>query len=260
MARQTFELAGTLSLQIMNLVGRRIIGGEFKVGQTLPTEPALCDQLGVSRTTVREAIRKLQGKGLLRTAPKIGTTVQPTDHWNQLDSDILRWRVESGPDDAVLLQLYELRAALEPEACKLAASHGHAADHAAIVEAMDRIDASLGDPDATIVADVEFHMAIVAATRNMFFISMTSAIRTALEVTFKLSAKRRGFPRAELALHRQLRDALVARQGDAAAAIMKDLLAASRRSAKLREAPTELKSIPTRRAFAARRRGRSAAF
>ena len=237
MARQRIDLAGTLSLQVMNVVGRRIIGGEFKAGATLPTEPALCDQLGVSRTTVREAIGKLQGKGLLRIAPKIGTTVQSTNHWNQLDSDILRWRVESGPDEDVLSQLYELRAALEPEACKLAAVHGHAADHEAIANAMDRIEASLGDPDATIIADVDFHMAIVAATRNMFFISMASAIRTALEITFKLSAKRRSFPKAELAMHRQLSDALVARRGDLAATVMRDLLSASSRSAKLRKTP-----------------------
>jgi sterol desaturase/sphingolipid hydroxylase (fatty acid hydroxylase superfamily) len=59
----------------LDLLGERIMASHYPPGSSLPPEPTLCEQLGVSRTVVREAVKSLVAKGLLSTAPKVGTRV-----------------------------------------------------------------------------------------------------------------------------------------------------------------------------------------
>ena len=87
-------------------LGRRIVSGTFGPGDTLPTEANLCDLFGVSRTTVREAVKRLHGKGLIAVSPRSGTKVLPTLHWNQFDAELLGWRVDAGMNSDMLDQLY----------------------------------------------------------------------------------------------------------------------------------------------------------
>ena len=63
-------------------LGGAIIGGQYPPGSSIPPEPTLCEELGVSRTVVREAVKSLVAKGLLVTGPKVGTRVLPSDQWN----------------------------------------------------------------------------------------------------------------------------------------------------------------------------------
>ena len=57
----------------------------------MPTEPELAAALGVSRATVRDAVKVLSGKGLVRTARRYGTRVTPVEAWNLLDGDVIAW-------------------------------------------------------------------------------------------------------------------------------------------------------------------------
>jgi GntR family galactonate operon transcriptional repressor len=70
-------------------LGQLIVAGGFAPGEVLPTEVALCQMFCVSRTTLREAVKRLHAKGLVAVGPRTGTHVLPTRHWNQFDSDIL---------------------------------------------------------------------------------------------------------------------------------------------------------------------------
>ena len=92
----------------------------------------LCDELGVSRTVVREAVKSLVAKGLLRTGPKVGTRVQPADDWNWFDPDVVAWQSKAGLTRDFLRDLQELRRVVEPAAVRLAAqratAHGHRRD------------------------------------------------------------------------------------------------------------------------------------
>ena len=56
----------------VDLLGEAIVMGRYPVGSSLPPEPLLCEELGVSRTVVREAVKSLIAKGLLVTGPKLG--------------------------------------------------------------------------------------------------------------------------------------------------------------------------------------------
>ena len=80
----------------VDLLGNAIISGAYAVGASLPPEPLLCEQLGVSRTVVREAVKSLVAKGLLITGPKLGTRVLPEDQWNWFDPDVISWQSQNG--------------------------------------------------------------------------------------------------------------------------------------------------------------------
>jgi DNA-binding FadR family transcriptional regulator len=221
---------GTLSARIMDAIGRRIVAGHYRAGTALPTEPALCDEYRVSRTPLREAVKRLHAKGLVAVGPRAGTRVLAESEWNQLDPDLLRWRFAAGADGTLVAHLYELRVAFEPEACRLAALNGRADDHAAVAAGMAAIEATQDDLARTVEADIAFHTAIIAATRNPFMISVGSAVRQLLRFSFTVRADRTRFPPSELAQHRRIADAVLARDGEEAAAGMRALLGESRRS------------------------------
>ena len=79
--------------EIVETLGRRIANGFYAVGEVIPKEDQLAASLGVSRTTVRDAIKVLSGKSLVRTARRYGTRVQPVDDWNLLDPAIADGRL-----------------------------------------------------------------------------------------------------------------------------------------------------------------------
>src|SRR6267154_4300495 len=99
----------------------RNVRGDVGVGETLPSEMQICEMMDVSRTVVREAIRTLTGKGLVEARVKSGTRVRPPEQWNQLDPDVLRWRMETSDVDSYLAKLFQLRCAVEPAASAIAA-------------------------------------------------------------------------------------------------------------------------------------------
>ena len=86
-------IVGTITTQIAKIIGMRVVSGEFAPGDALPVESELCSAYGVSRTTLREAIKQLAGKRLIAVSPKIGTRVLPFSDWNLLDRDVLAWRL-----------------------------------------------------------------------------------------------------------------------------------------------------------------------
>lgn len=221
---------GTLSARIMDAIGHQIVAGHYRSGEALPPEAALCDEYRVSRTPLREAVKRLHAKGLVAVGPRAGTRVLAEAQWHQLDPDLLRWRFAAGPDETLVGHLYELRAALEPEACRLAALHGEETDRAAIASAIAQLEANRHDLALSVEADVAFHAAIIAATRNPFMVSLGSAVGLLLGFSFKVRADRTEFPPAELAAHRRIADAILDGDGDGAAAAMRTLLVASRRS------------------------------
>src|SRR5581483_7782362 len=87
---------------IVEELSHRIIGGALAEADVLPTEPALCDEFGFSRTVVREGLKLLEQRGLVRVEQGRGTTVQPRTAWDLLDPDVLRIAL-AYDDDMTLL-------------------------------------------------------------------------------------------------------------------------------------------------------------
>ena len=74
---------------VVRTMGAWILGGRYKPGDVLPREDDLTESLGVSRTSLREAVKVLCAKGLLETRPRVGVRVQEREHWRLLDPDRL---------------------------------------------------------------------------------------------------------------------------------------------------------------------------
>jgi DNA-binding FadR family transcriptional regulator len=110
-----------LTYRIVQALGVAIVSGTYTVKNPFPIEAELCRQYGASRSVLREAVKMLTAKGLLSARPRQGTWVQPEEHWNLLDPDVLRWLMERKPSYALLREFALVRLAVEPKAAALAA-------------------------------------------------------------------------------------------------------------------------------------------
>jgi GntR family galactonate operon transcriptional repressor len=216
-----------LSELVAGAIGRRIVSGRYPPGGTLPTEPRMQQEFGVSRTAVREAIRVLAGKGLTASRPKVGTLVRPTVDWNMLDADVLRWQIDQKPSVAFIEALFEMREIIEPAASARAAERASEAQLLSLGRAMDGIrDEVRGSPEH-VRADVDFHMAILEGSQNPMLRSVGAMIESGLSITFELCWAAAMGEDAILE-HRAIYDAIRARNPDAASAAMRRLLRHSR--------------------------------
>ena len=98
----------------LELLGEAVVSGRYAIGASIPSEPVLGEELGVSRTVVREAIKSLVAKGLIVTGPKVGTRVLPKDKWNWFDPDVITWQARAGLTPEFLRDLQDLRRVVEP--------------------------------------------------------------------------------------------------------------------------------------------------
>lgn len=207
-----------IHLRLADQLGLAIIRGEPPQGELLPSEAKLCEMLGVSRTAMREAIRGLIAKGLVESRSKIGTRVRPAEHWNHLDADVLRWRLEATDTDTYLRKMFELRLATEPAASAIAAQFADATDRQRISTAFEAMLAAGADNRLWVEADLEFHKAIYLATHNEFFWPIGQLFNLALKEMFTIAAQGSHRPRA-VAEHRDLMNAIVEGQADKAHAL-----------------------------------------
>lgn len=174
-----------LSHRVTQELGRAIVGGVYGPGEGLPTEAELCVRFGVSRTAVREAVKMLSAKGLVSSKPRQGISVMPRDAWNLFDSDLLQWLLEGNPSLTVLKEFFQMRIAIEPEAAALAARYGRPERIGAIGQALERMHSEAGHGEAARNADIDFHVAILYASENRFYIQMRDFVRTALNVSIR---------------------------------------------------------------------------
>lgn len=177
-----------VSQRVLSELGRRILAGHYAQGSALPTELQLCAEFGVSRTAMREATKMLAAKGLVVSRKRAGTLVQDASLWNRLDPDVLSWMAAADPDPEFVRGLIEARLAIEPAAAELAAQRASASDLARIEAgylAMRAADPA--DLVAFAEADVAFHVAILAASRNPLFAWLAGLIGQALENSFRLT-------------------------------------------------------------------------
>jgi DNA-binding FadR family transcriptional regulator len=211
-------------MDVTERIVRRVMAGEWDDGGALPSEIELAEQLGVARTSVREALTRLKAKGLMASRQKAGTRVLPRMQWNMLDEDVLRWVWNGGDRAQVAQHLLQLRRIVEPAACELAATSAPDSAIATIERAYRRMDAAGMDPVAYAEPDLDFHRAILAATGNPFLITFGALIEAALQMSFELSTRQPGAPRKSLPLHRDVLDAIWARQPAQARLAMETLL------------------------------------
>jgi DNA-binding FadR family transcriptional regulator len=164
-------------------LGKSIICGEYHSDSSLPTEADLCEQFGVSRSAVREAVKMLSAKGLITSKPRQGIRIQAEEDWNIFDPDLLRWSLESNPSMRVLKEFLQMRIAIEPEAAALAARNATPKHIEAIEAALDRMRYATEGTQEDLDSDIAFHVSILYASQNRFYIRLRDFISTALRVS-----------------------------------------------------------------------------
>ena len=164
-------------------LGRKIVSGAHPAGSALSLD-GLCAEYDASRPTVREALRVLESKGMLRIRQSLGTRVQPVEEWNLLDSDVVGWRLEGADRGQQVRELLQMRLAVEPVAAGLAAQAGDAELADALAGALSdmRSAAEADDVRAFTDADVSFHATLLKGCGNRMFPLLTALVATALEV------------------------------------------------------------------------------
>jgi DNA-binding FadR family transcriptional regulator len=206
----------SLTHAIAERVGRAIVSGGYSKGG-FPTEGELARQLSVSRNVVREAVKILTAKGLLSARPRHGTSLEPIGAWNLLDPDVLRWLLNRELSIELLRAFTQMRLAVEPCAAAIAATRADPAGLAAVENAVARFRAALAGVGDPIAADVAFHVAVLEASGNPFFLQLRHLVETALRTSVNLTHGLKELDRS-LAEH----------EGVAAAILSGDAVGASR--------------------------------
>jgi GntR family transcriptional regulator, transcriptional repressor for pyruvate dehydrogenase complex len=159
--------------QIVQQIEESVLNGALKPGDQLPAERELAQQLGVSRTAVREAVKALREKGLVEAYSGRGTFITDgTSHAARQSFDLM---VKIGQQEGST-HLAELRLILEPGIAALAAERAEEEHLAAMREAVTVMDRAQKDPAAYIEADLDFHLALAEAVANPLILSLIDSI------------------------------------------------------------------------------------
>jgi DNA-binding FadR family transcriptional regulator len=211
-----------LTRSTLEALGRAIVIGRYEA-RPFPTEAEIAKTLEVSRSVTREAVKMLTAKGLVSARPRHGTVVEPPSSWNLLDPDVLRWTLERKFSIELLRHFNELRVAIEPEAAALAARHHDAADIKQIRESLNRMKVAEVGRDDPLEADIAFHVAVLRASKNPFYLQFRAMVSTALQTSIRFTNRIKGRV-ASVADHAVVADAIERRDADAARAAMKAIV------------------------------------
>lgn len=211
--------------QAVELLGRRIANDVYPQDTVMPTEEELAQSLGVSRATVRDAIKVLSGKGLVRTARRYGTRVRPIDEWSLLDADVVSWHEPTHPRiKRIFAETTELRAILEPAAAALAAVRGTAEQAQTLLAAANAIHPGEVDLERMFAADCQFHVTLMDMTRNTVMRQMRQIILTMLRVSYEFGVVNPENERVSRDGHLAVAKAIIARDPEGARTAMSAML------------------------------------
>ncbi|MDC3415130.1 FadR family transcriptional regulator [Aquibacillus sp. 3ASR75-11] len=222
-----------LSEQLLHDLGMEIVQGDLKPGDILPKVEAISEMKGVSRTVVREVLKGLSARRLIESSTKIGTMVKDRSEWQWWDQDVLSWGLNSGVTREMLLQLNEVRLAIEPAAVKLAAMNATDEDLKCIRECFKRLEDSLEDDAEWAKCDYEFHNSILVASHNELMLSLIKTLHSSLLQSRQTSIKslkqthHNTYTESNTEViqwHKALMEAVCARDGGLAYQKMHDLL------------------------------------
>lgn len=192
-------------------LGAWIAHGNVLPGQSLKVESSLGEEFGVSRTVIREAIKTLVAKGMLEVGPKVGTRVLPVRSWNLFDPQVVGWLAAKGLPKSFVMDLLDLRRAIEPMAVRWACERATPQQIADIQAAYVVLEASVKNKGDYNHADQCFHEAVLAASHNQLIEQMLPALGALLAISFEVSSAVPGELGRTLPIHKDLADAIATR-------------------------------------------------
>jgi GntR family transcriptional repressor for pyruvate dehydrogenase complex len=215
--------------QIAEQIEKRILGGELRSGDRLPTERELSEQFHVSRTAVRAAMKKLAQRGLVDMRPGRGTIVIDGTSQAMRHSMGLMMKVgQAGSSES----LVEVREIIEPEIAALAAVRATDEQIAAMREAVEVMDTHIHEVNAYIAADNDFHRALATGTQNILILTLVDSIVDLLSEQRELIFSTNGAPERGQIHHKRILESVVRRDAEAAREAMRAHLQQVRKDVK----------------------------
>lgn len=183
--------------------------GTLQPGARL-TETELALRLSISRTPVREAIRRLESDGLITHQPRIGAVVRTLDY-------------------AEVMELYEMRGVLERTAARMAARSASEVEIAELADLNKEMAAAGTDGPRLAALNQRFHLTLIDAARNRYLVKAVQTVHKTLLILGPTTLEEEGRATAAVAEHAAILDALAARDGAAAEAAMRAHMDAAHR-------------------------------
>ena len=202
--RKTYELVADRLLAL--IVSRRLGPGD-----AIPSERELVQSYAVGRSSVREALRILESRGVIRSAGNGSFEVATFANALNTSIDFLL-----SVDEADYSELFEVRRILEGETAALAAARRVDDELARMDAEVDAMARGLGSEQAFITADLRFHLIIAEASRNRLMLHLMHAIRALLQRSLASSYHIPGSPEGAVEMHRLIVDDIRARRSEAA--------------------------------------------
>ncbi len=213
-----------LTGEVVERIGGQIVRGDVAAGGSLPIEAELAKQHDTSRTVIREAVKMLTAKGLVGSRPRRGTYVEPESKWNILDPDVLRWTLQRRFSFDLMRDFLIAREGIEPKAAAAAATRQNPIAIANIAARLDDMrEADEGRMDS-LESDIAFHIAILHASGNRFFVQFSHVIETALRFSIRLTNSAKGVRMASVADHERIYLAIARGDAEGAERAAQDLL------------------------------------
>ncbi len=193
-----------VSEEIVEQIYALVRSGDLSPGDRLPPERELALQLGVSRPSVREAMRLMDTKGLVVVRPGAGTFI------TEDDADTIARSFSSllADDTGAARDVFEMRLLLEPHVVSLAAERAGESDIRRMSEILDAQESEITAGRTGVEFDMEFHSTIAAAAKNAALVAVMHAISDILSESREDSMLSSDRSRLSLQSHRQILEAI----------------------------------------------------
>ncbi len=226
------------SEEIVELIGKKIVCGDYPESYTLPKMELLGEEYGVSRTVIREALQVLSRIGMVESIKKSGTVVLHKREWHWWDQQVLQWVIDDINVSGInhrefILHLTEMRLSLEPMAVYLAAERATTEDLQEIENCVLKLEQAISNLDEWAVADYKFHLSLVKASHNHLMVSTLTKLNKPLilsrKKTYGKLASEENRDKIDYEIYKKhlaLYEAVAERNGNKAKRIAEELLTA----------------------------------
>ena len=210
----------TLAASAFEQLIANVVHGKWKAGERLPPERELCQQLGIARTTLREALKAMELVGMLESRIGEGTFVCPR---SEFLSRPLLWAF-TGTDHAELADLLEARVFMERDLAGLAAERGTPEEFARIENTISRMAGNIAAGESVTDADMAFHLAVAQAAHNEVLSNAAQLIRSVMKYWIHLKLTMTAVPEMAIERHKLIFAAIQSRDAEGAGRLMQDHL------------------------------------
>jgi len=209
-------MAGLVYASVMERLKQAVADGKYPPGHRLPSIKALAKEFGVGEGSVREAVRILDNRGILKMIHGSGIFVD--ERLAGLPPQVAFQMADL--EERSLLDLFQARRALEPELAALAAERATDEERKAILDAALAIERKVAAGQDHLQADLAFHQSIAAAARNSIIARMMETIHELLVDSRRVTMQVPGVPREAASYHRLIAEAINNGDPEQARAIM----------------------------------------